>query len=89
MAADDTIEVSAPSVDEAIIIGLTRLTALRDEVDIEVLDEGNKGFLGLGNRQARVRLTRRPADAELPAEPVAVVPEPEPAAFILYRPSPV
>lgn len=63
MASEDSVVVSAPSVEEAVIIGLTRLTATRDEVDIEVLDEGNKGFLGLGARQAEVRLTRRPKEA--------------------------
>lgn len=64
MASDDSVVVSAPSVEEAVIIGLTRLTALRDEVDIEVLDEGNKGFLGIGSREAKVRLTRRPKNAD-------------------------
>jgi len=69
MASEETVEVSAPSVDEAVIIGLTRLAALRDEVEIEVLDEGNRGFLGLGNREARVRLTRLPEGVH--AEPVS------------------
>lgn len=82
MASDETIEVGAPSVDEAVIIGLTRLAALRTEVEIEVLDEGNRGFLGLGNREARVRLTRRPEGAvsepvEAPSEDPAVLPTTE------------
>jgi spoIIIJ-associated protein len=58
MGLDDSVVVTAPSVEEAVIVGLTRLVATRDEVDIEVLDEGSRGFLGIGIREARVRLTR-------------------------------
>ncbi|MBN1249940.1 MAG: Jag N-terminal domain-containing protein [Anaerolineae bacterium] len=65
MASDESVVVSAPSVEEAIIIGLTRLTATREEVDIEVLDEGTKGFLGIGSRAAQVRLTRRLKGADV------------------------
>jgi spoIIIJ-associated protein len=51
------LEVIAPTVDEAIEQGLSDLGVPRDSVEIEVLDEGGKGLFGLGNRQARVRLT--------------------------------
>jgi len=50
MASDDSIVVAALSVEEATILGLTRLTATRDEVDIEILDEGNRGFLSRRRR---------------------------------------
>jgi len=72
MASDDSIVVAALSVEEATILGLTRLTATRDEVDIEILDEGNRGFLSIGAREARVRLTRRPQGEA--AMPVSVPP---------------
>jgi len=58
MNSGDSVVVSAPSVDEAISLGLIKLTALRDEVKIEVLDEGSRGFLGLGAREAKVQVTR-------------------------------
>ncbi len=51
-----TLEIIAPSVDEAISRGITQLGIARDDVDIEVLDSGSKGLFGLGGRQARVRL---------------------------------
>jgi len=71
MASDDSIVIAALTVEEATILGLTRLTATRDEVDIEILDEGNRGFLSIGAREARVRLTRRQrSEAAVPA-PVA------------------
>lgn len=59
-----TLELIAPSVDEAIQNGLAELGLSREEVDIEILDEGNRGLFGLGVRQARVRLTVKHAQAE-------------------------
>lgn len=52
-----TLEVIAPSVDEAVERGLDQLGLPRDAVAIEVLDEGQGGFLGIGGRQVRIRLT--------------------------------
>ncbi len=51
------LEIIAPTAEEAIEKGLIDLGLPRESVDIEILDEGGKGFFGLGNRQARVRLT--------------------------------
>lgn len=53
------IEIIAPSPEEAIEKGLQELGLSEDDVQIEVLDEGNKGLFGLGSRQARVKLTVR------------------------------
>jgi spoIIIJ-associated protein len=50
------LEVIAPSVEEAIEKGLSELGLSEEEVDVDVLDEGKKGLLGLGTRQARVAL---------------------------------
>jgi len=52
-----TLEVIAPSVEDAVEQGLTQLGLPRDAVDVEVLDSGKHGFLGIGSRQVRVRLT--------------------------------
>lgn len=59
----DFVEVEARSVDDAINEALTKLQAKRDEVEITVLEEGTKGFLGiLGGKLARVRVAKkRPA----------------------------
>jgi spoIIIJ-associated protein len=51
-----TIEIIAPTINEAIEKGLADLELTRDEVDIEILDEGSRGLFGLGSHQARVRL---------------------------------
>jgi len=54
-----TVETIAPTVEEAIEKGLAQLNLSREDVKIEVLDEGQQGFLGIGSRQVRVRLTVR------------------------------
>lgn len=54
-----SVEIIAPSIEEAIARGVEELGIPREELKIEILDEGVRGFLGLGTRQARVRLTIR------------------------------
>ncbi len=68
-----TIEVSAPDVESAIAQGLQQLNLIRAEVKIEVLDEGSRGVLGIGAREARVRLTVRAAPAPV-EQPQSVPP---------------
>jgi predicted RNA-binding protein Jag len=53
------VEVEARTVDEAINDALQKLQATRDEVEITILEEGTKGFLGiLGSKLARVRVEK-------------------------------
>jgi spoIIIJ-associated protein len=67
-----TLEIIAPTVEEAIAQGLAQLGLTADAVSVEVLDAGTKGFFGLGKTQVRVRLTVNPASGEmdLQTEPV-------------------
>jgi spoIIIJ-associated protein len=53
------VESRGSTVEAAIEAGLTRLGMIRGEVDIEILDEGSRGILGIGSRDAVVRLTPR------------------------------
>ena len=55
-----TLEIIAPTVEEAIAQGLAQLGLTADAVSVEVLDAGNKGLFGLGKHQVRVRLTINP-----------------------------
>jgi spoIIIJ-associated protein len=64
-----TLEVIAPSVEEAVSRGLEQLGVPSEMVDVDVLDEGSKGFLGLGGRQVRVRLTLKSVGANPQARP--------------------
>ena len=52
-----TLEIIAPTVEEAIAQGLAQLDLSADAVSVEVLDAGTKGLFGLGRHQVRVRLT--------------------------------
>src|SRR5512132_1124546 len=61
-----TLEIIAPTVEEAIAQGLAQLGLTADAVSVEVLDAGNKGLFGLGKPQVRVRLTVNPVGG--PAE---------------------
>jgi spoIIIJ-associated protein len=56
-----TLEIIAPTVDEAVEKGLDQLGLPKDAIKIEVLDEGQSGFLGIGARQVRVRLSLKEA----------------------------
>ena len=80
MSSNDSIEVTGATVDEATSDALERLGAQHEDVVIEVLATPRGGVLGLGARQAKVRVTRRAQTAA-----TSGVAEPPPAPPI--RPS--
>jgi len=51
------VEMEGKTVDEAIESALSALGVSKDDVEIEVLEEGKKGMLGFGSKSARVRVT--------------------------------
>lgn len=55
-----TIEKTAKTKEEAIAAALAEMNATEDEVEIETVEEGSKGFLGLGSKDAVVRVTLLP-----------------------------
>ena len=65
-------EIRARSVDEAIAEALAELGVNKEDVDIEIIQEPSKGFLGLGSKDAVVRATvKGGAPATPAAEPEA------------------
>lgn len=54
------IEKSAKTKEEAIELALSELGARYEEVEIEVVDEGSKGFLGIGGKDAVVKVSYNP-----------------------------
>ncbi len=51
------IEKSAKTVDEAISLALAELGILREDAEIEVVDEGSRGLFGLGAKDAVVKVS--------------------------------
>ncbi len=55
----DFVEKSAKTLELAKQEALTELNATIDEVEVEVIETGSKGFLGIGSKPARVRVTKK------------------------------
>lgn len=75
MTERTTLEIIAPTVEEALAQGLAQLGLTADAVSVEVLDAGNKGLFGFGKHQVRIRLTVNPAGGEPEIRTVAAVSE--------------
>ena len=50
------IEKSGKTIDEAVSLALQELNTTRENVEIEVINEGKRGILGLGAEDATVRV---------------------------------
>lgn len=74
-----TLEIIAPTVEEAIAQGLEQLGLTADAVSVEVLDAGNKGLFGLGKPHVRVRLTVNPPAGSVPIVSAVMETRTEPA----------
>ena len=64
---NESVEISARTVEDAIQRGLGELGLTRDQVEVEVINPGRSGVLGIGAEDARVRI-------------IALAPEPMPDA---------
>ena len=54
------IEATGNDVPEAVAQALAQLGISREQANVEVIDEGSKGILGLGRRDAVVRVSTKP-----------------------------
>lgn len=99
MNEGQSYEYNAKTVEAAVDEGLRQLGVSREEIEIEVINEGSRGILGIGASDALVRLTRRATDepteaqardsAEEPEEiPVEARMEPEETAEIVSDDAP-
>ena len=58
----EVVEKWGDSIDQAVDLALRDMKLTRDDVDVEVLEEPTKGFLGIiGNTLAKVRVTKKGA----------------------------
>ena len=55
----ETIESEGKSVAEAVESALKKAGLRRDQVEVQILQEGSSGFLGLGAKPARVKITEK------------------------------
>ena len=79
----NVLEVTGKDIESAIEEGLAKLGLSRSDVIVDIVEEGSRGFLGLGSKESVVRLTplvpmRRP-DQPKAAEPPAPPAQPKPA----------
>jgi spoIIIJ-associated protein len=81
MSESRSIEASGPDIESAISKGIAELGVSRDEVMIEVLEEPGRRLLGLGAKQAKVRVTviKAPATPAPPASTARMEPPRPPA----------
>ena len=81
------MESTGKNEEEAIQAALRTLGLDRDEISVEVLERAKSGFLGIGGRPARIRVTYEVPDepappAEEPAPPAGEAPAPEAAPVV-------
>jgi spoIIIJ-associated protein len=79
----DPIESEGRTVAEAVEAALSRAGVRREQVEVTVLEEGSTGFLGMGAKPAKVRLTEKrwgdgPRAVSKPAPPPSRPPRPAP-----------
>jgi spoIIIJ-associated protein len=61
---DKFVETTGKTAEEAIEAALLELDVDREDCDIEIFDEKSKGFLGLGGKMVKVRVTLKETDAD-------------------------
>lgn len=71
-----SVEKYGVDVEEAVKYALQDLRLSRDEVEVEVLEEPSKGFLGIGAKLAHVKVTEK--EVQKPVEEVAAKPNTTP-----------
>lgn len=83
--SNQELESRGATVEAAVAAGLLRLGLDRDRVVVTVIDEGSRGLLGIGSREAVVRLSVRQPAATPPTPPAP----PKPAAVAAPKPATV
>ena len=53
------IEISAKTVNDALTEALIQLGVTSDEIEYEVVDKGSSGFLGIGSKNAIIKVRKK------------------------------
>ncbi len=64
-----SVEAEGRTLEEAVAAALKQLQAEKEQVEIEILSQATKGFLGIGGKKARVRATLRGPLSTQPLQP--------------------
>ena len=70
------VETQGLTIEEAVASALAQLHAERNQVEIEIIAQATKGFLGIGRKKARVRATLRSSLAPQELEPESTTLDP-------------
>ncbi|MCA0170749.1 RNA-binding cell elongation regulator Jag/EloR [Bacillus sp. RAR_GA_16] len=55
-----SVTVTGKTIEEAIQDALNQIGTVQEKVDVEVLEEPKKGFLGFGGKPARIKVSEKP-----------------------------
>ena len=55
----DYIEVTGKTVEDARTEALIKLGTTSDQIEVEILEKGSSGFLGIGSKPAVIRVRRK------------------------------
>ena len=55
----DYIEVKAKTIDDAITDALVQLGITSDQIEYEVIEKGTSGFLGIGSKNAVIKVWQK------------------------------
>lgn len=80
------IRQTGKTVEDAIASALEKLNTLRDQVDVQVITEGKKGFLGFGAVPAEVVVKRLPEEPVQNNSPISDVNEEEGVEELVQEP---
>ena len=52
-----TLVMTGKTVDDALEAALNELGVSKEDVNVNIIEEGSKGFLGIGNKEAKIEVT--------------------------------
>ena len=73
----DYIQVSAKTVEDAVLEAAMKLATTREHLEYEVIEKGSAGFLGIGAKQAVIKAWKKQEKKENKKEAKKVVEEPK------------
>lgn len=63
-----TLEIEEKTVDDAINSALQELQVSRDQISVEILEEGTRGLFGIGSKPAKIRVSYGQGEPEIPVQ---------------------